>query len=41
MKLQRMKRSPNPTLRHIIKKLRQGDAFYHPLCVEMPELAPS
>ena len=30
----------NPTLRHIIKKVKERDDFHAQLCAEMPELAP-
>ena len=38
--LRKMRRNQNPTLKHIIKKLRERDNFHHQLCVEMPELEP-
>ena len=38
--LRRIGKDPNPTLRHIIKKIRERDHFHCQLCAEMPELEP-
>ena len=38
--LRRMGGNPNPILKHIIKKLREGDNFHHRICAEIPELEP-
>ena len=38
--MESMGKNPNPTLRHIIKKIRERDYFHTQLCTEMPELAP-